>query len=59
MANLSDNSVHRTVKPQILSVFGDMALAIGPDFVKYLDLVMTPLMQASQCQVRRAFTPVR
>merc|ERR1719153_771297 len=27
MANLSDNAVHRTVKPQILSVFGDMALA--------------------------------
>jgi importin subunit beta-1 len=54
MSNLSDNSVHRTVKPQILSVFGDMALAVGPEYVKYLDLVMTTLMQASQCQVDRS-----
>jgi len=54
MSNLSDNSVHRTVKPQILSVFGDIALAVGPGFVKYLDLVMTTLMQASQCQVDRS-----
>lgn len=54
MTNLSDNSVHRTIKPQILSVFGDMALAIGPEYVKYLDLVMTTLMQASQCQVDRS-----
>ena len=54
MLNLGDNSVHRTVKPQILSVFGDMALAMGPGFGKYLDLVMTTLMQASQCQVDRS-----
>lgn len=54
MANLSDNAVHRTVKPQILSVFGDMALAIGTGYVKYLDHVMTTLMQASQCQVDRS-----
>ena len=53
MTNLGDNSVHRTVKPQILSIFGDLALAVGPAFVKYLDLVMTTLMQASQAQVDR------
>jgi importin subunit beta-1 len=53
MTNLGDNSVHRTVKPQILSLFGDLALAVGPAFVKYLDLVMTTLMQASQAQVDR------
>ena len=53
MTNLSDSSVHRTVKPQILSIFGDLALAIGTGFVKYLDLVMTTLMQASQAQVDR------
>jgi importin subunit beta-1 len=54
MTNLSDSSVHRTVKPQILSIFGDLALAVGPSFVKYLDLVMTTLMQASQAQVDRS-----
>ena len=54
MTNLSNQSVHRTVKPQILSVFGDMALAMGPAFVKYFDHVMETLCQASQCQVDRS-----
>jgi len=54
MTNLSDQSVHRTVKPQILSVFGDMALAMGPVYIKYLDHVMETLCQASQCQVDRS-----
>merc|ERR1712179_708631 len=54
VSNLGDNNVHRTVKPQILSVFGDIALAVGPEFRKYLDHVLQTLMQASQAQVDRS-----
>ncbi len=53
MEVLSNNDVDRKVKPQILAVFGDMALAIGPDFKKYLEMVLNMLQQASQAQVNR------
>ncbi|KDR09654.1 hypothetical protein L798_00780 [Zootermopsis nevadensis] len=48
-----DNTVHQSVKPQILIAFGDIALSIGPAFKKYFDVVLQTLVQASQAQLDR------
>ncbi|CAG9767611.1 unnamed protein product [Ceutorhynchus assimilis] len=54
LENLGEPSVHRSVKPQILSVFGDIVLSIGAEFKKYLEVVLGTLAQASQAQVDRS-----
>ncbi|CAG0884070.1 unnamed protein product [Cyprideis torosa] len=47
---VSARDADRALKPQILGVFGDMALAIGLDFSKYLDYVLQVIQEASQAQ---------
>eukprot|EP00794_Sanderia_malayensis_P017676 gene17676-19438_t len=48
---IADQSVHRTVKPHILSAFGDIALAVGPEFRKYAEPVLVTLAQAAASPV--------
>lgn len=47
MRNLIDQNLHRSVKPPILSCFGDIALAVGAEFKPYLNHAMTMLYNAS------------
>lgn len=46
--SLQSETLNRNVKIPILSCFGDIALAIGPQFEAYLDTSMNILRQAGQ-----------
>lgn len=50
---LKDANMDKSVKPQVVAIFGDLALAIGPQFFKYLETVLTTLLQASTADVDR------
>ena len=45
---LQNASLHRSVKPPVLSCFGDIAMAIGGAFEPYLQLSLMMLLQAAQ-----------
>ena len=53
--NLQSDVLNRNVKIPILTVFGDIALAIGPAFEPFLSPAMAVLRQAGSLQVN----PVR
>ncbi|KAG5675743.1 hypothetical protein PVAND_005621 [Polypedilum vanderplanki] len=53
MQNLSNPEIHRDVKPQVLSVFGDIALSISGEFKKYLEPVLDVLTQVMGLQVEQ------
>jgi len=48
LQSLQNQSLHRSVKPPVLSAFGDIAMAIGAGFEPYLQVSLMMLFQASQ-----------
>ncbi|XP_076897658.1 importin subunit beta-1-like [Bidens hawaiensis] len=48
LKDLSSNQLHRSVKPPIFSCFGDIAMAIGENFEKYLMYAMPMLQSAAE-----------
>ncbi|KDP42917.1 hypothetical protein JCGZ_23859 [Jatropha curcas] len=54
LKDLSSNQLHRSVKPPIFSCFGDIALAIGENFEKYLMYSMPMLQSAAELSAHTA-----
>ncbi|KAI3963541.1 hypothetical protein MKW92_025741 [Papaver armeniacum] len=48
LSDLSNGVLHRSVKPPIFSCFGDIALAIGEHFEKYLAYAIPMMQKASE-----------
>lgn len=51
LEDLQNPALNRQVKPAVLSCFGDIALAIGGNFVKYLPSTLQMLEQAARTRV--------
>jgi len=54
LQSLQNSSLHRSVKPPVLSAFGDVAMAIGASFEPYLQVSLMMLFQASQTRAPEA-----
>ena len=52
LKDLSSSQLHRSVKPPMFSCFGDIGLAIGEGFEKYLIYAMPMLQSAAELTVR-------
>jgi len=51
LRDLQNPNLNRNVKPPILSCFGDIALAVGGGFEKYMQVTMEMMVQASHTRV--------
>jgi importin subunit beta-1 len=51
LRDLESEKLHRNVKPPILSCFGDLALATGPAFEKYVPFIVSMLQSATQLTI--------
>ena len=51
MAALRSPDLIRAAKPPAIGVFGDIAVAVGPDFLPFLDAVLIILNQAAATEV--------
>ncbi|CAL9159452.1 unnamed protein product [Musa hybrid cultivar] len=56
LKDLSSNQLHRSVKPPIFSCLGDIALAIGENFEKYLIYAMPMLQSAAELSAHAVAT---
>ncbi|KAI4337988.1 hypothetical protein L6164_016346 [Bauhinia variegata] len=54
LKDLSSDNLHRSVKPPLFSCIGDIALAIGDNFYKYLMYAMNTLQNAAEMYAHTA-----
>jgi importin subunit beta-1 len=54
LTDLASNELSATVKPGIISAFGDMAMSLGPSFARFLSHVLPMLAGAAQHSAAKA-----